>query len=68
MLPARTEVTDRMLIFVERHLRAVLAEYEPNYNGIEDQVKDRGQFWPPTAGLPARHRLRHAFDGLTMAT
>ena len=27
MLAARTEVTDRMLIFGERHLRSVLAEY-----------------------------------------
>ena len=28
VLTARTEVTDRMLIFGERHLRLVLAEYE----------------------------------------
>ena len=28
MLTARTEVTDRMLIFGERHLRTILAEYE----------------------------------------
>ena len=33
VLTARTEVTDRMLIFGERHLRLVLAEYEPHYNG-----------------------------------
>ena len=32
VLTARTEVTDRMLIFGERHLRAVLAEYEGHYN------------------------------------
>ena len=28
VLTARTEVTDRMLIFGERHLRTVLARYE----------------------------------------
>ena len=33
MLTARTEVTDRMLIFGERHLRMVLAEYAAHYNG-----------------------------------
>ena len=33
VLTARTEVTDRMLIFGERHLRTVLAQYETHYNG-----------------------------------
>jgi putative transposase len=33
VLTARTEITDRMLIFGERHLRSVLAEYEAHYNG-----------------------------------
>jgi len=33
VLTARTEVTDRMLIFGQRHLRSVLAEYEAHYNG-----------------------------------
>jgi putative transposase len=33
VLTARTEVTDRMLIFGERHLHAVMAEYEAHYNG-----------------------------------
>jgi putative transposase len=33
VLTARTEVTDRMLIFGERHLRSVLAAYEGHYNG-----------------------------------
>ena len=33
VLTARTEITDRMLIFSERHLRSVLAEYEVHYNG-----------------------------------
>ena len=33
MLTARTEVTGRMLIFGQRHLRTVLAEYAAHYNG-----------------------------------
>ena len=33
VLTARTEVTDRMLIAGERHLRTVLAGYEAHYNG-----------------------------------
>jgi putative transposase len=33
VLTARTEATDRMLIFSERHLRSVLAEYAAHYNG-----------------------------------
>jgi putative transposase len=33
VLTARAEVTDRMLIFGERHLRLVLAEYAAHYNG-----------------------------------
>jgi putative transposase len=33
VLTARTEVTGRMLIFGERHLRRVLAEYAQHYNG-----------------------------------
>ena len=33
VLTARTEVTDRMLIFGERHLRAILAQYETHDNG-----------------------------------
>jgi putative transposase len=33
VLTARTEVTDRMLIISERHLRSVMAEYTRHYNG-----------------------------------
>jgi transposase InsO family protein len=33
VLTARTEVTDRMLIFGERHLQSVLTEYARHYNG-----------------------------------
>jgi putative transposase len=32
VLTARTEVTDQILIFGERHLRAVLTEYAQHYN------------------------------------
>jgi transposase InsO family protein len=33
VLTARTELTDRILIFSERHLQTVLAEYVRYYNG-----------------------------------
>ena len=33
VLTARTEVTNRMLIFGERHLRTILAQFEAHYNG-----------------------------------
>jgi putative transposase len=33
VLTARTEATDRMLIFGERHMRLVPAEYAAHYNG-----------------------------------
>jgi hypothetical protein len=33
VLTVRSELTDRMLIFSERHSRAVLAEYAGHYNG-----------------------------------
>ena len=33
MLTTRTEITDRMLIFGERHLRTVLTGYAQHYNG-----------------------------------
>ena len=33
VLTARTEVTNQMLIFGERHLRLVLADYAGHYNG-----------------------------------
>ena len=33
VLTARAEITDRMLIFGERHLRLVLAKYAAHYNG-----------------------------------
>ena len=50
VLTARMEVTDRMLIFGERHLRLVLAEYETHYNGRRPhrsrQLRPPGQITP----------------------
>jgi transposase InsO family protein len=51
VLTARTEVTDRMLIFGERHLRAVMSEYETHYNGRRPH-RSR-QLHPPRPGHPA---------------
>jgi transposase InsO family protein len=33
VLTTRTEVTDPMLIFGQRHLRTILAQYQGHYNG-----------------------------------
>jgi putative transposase len=50
VLTARTEVTDRMLISGERHLRLVLAAYEAHYNGRRPH---RGrQLRPPRPDRP----------------
>src|SRR6516165_12274411 len=51
VLTARTEVTDRMLIFGERHLRAILARYETHDNGRRPH-RSR-QFRPPRPDHPA---------------
>ena len=51
VLTARTGVTDRMLIFGERHLRAILAEYEAHYNGRRPH-RSR-QLHPPRPDNPA---------------
>jgi transposase InsO family protein len=51
VLTARTEVTDRMLICGERHLRTVLAEYQAHYNGRRPhrsrQLRRPGPTTPP---------------------
>jgi len=51
VLTARTEITDRMLIFGERHLRSVLAEYARHYNGRRPH-RSRG-LRPPRPDQPA---------------
>ena len=60
VLTARTEVTDRILIFGERHLRSVLAEYAQHYNGRRPH---RGrQLHPPRPDHPvadlSRERIK----------
>jgi len=68
VLTARTEVTDRMLIFRERHLRLVMAEYETHYNGRRPH-RSR-QLRPPVADHPVaglsqkRIRRRPVLSGL----
>jgi putative transposase len=50
VLTVRTEVTDRVLIFGERHLRSILTEYEAHYNGRRPH---RGrQLHPPRPDHP----------------
>ena len=56
VLTARTEVTDRMLIFGERHLRSVLARYATHYNGQRPH-RSRGLRPPgPTTPSPTSPR------------
>ena len=68
VLTARTEVTDRMLIFGERHLRVVMAEYETHYNGRRPH-RSR-QLHPPRPDHPvadlaqARIKRRPVLGGL----
>jgi putative transposase len=50
VLTARTEVTDRMLIFSERHLRSVLAGYARHYNG--QRPHRSRELRPPRPGHP----------------
>ncbi|MGH3217659.1 MAG: integrase core domain-containing protein [Streptosporangiaceae bacterium] len=53
VLTARTEVTDRMLIFGQRHLRTILAQYEAHYNGRRPH-RSR-QLHPPRPDHPLTH-------------
>ena len=68
VLTARTEITDRMLIFGQRHLRTILAQYEAHYNGRRPH-RSR-QLRPPRPGHPVanlsqkRIRRRAVLGGL----
>ena len=50
VLTARTEVTDRLLTFGQRHLRTVLAQYEARYNARRPH-RSR-QLHPPRPDYP----------------
>jgi putative transposase len=50
VLTIRTEVTGRMLIFGERHLRTTLVRYQTHYNG-QRPYRSR-QLRPPRPGHP----------------
>jgi putative transposase len=60
VLTARSEVTDRMLTFSERHLRRVLAEYETHYNGRRPH-RSR-QLCPPQPDHPIADLSREQID------
>ena len=68
VLTARTEVTDRMLIFGERHLRLILAEYEAHYNGRRPhrsrQLRPPRPDHPPADLSQERIRRRPVLGGL----
>ena len=52
VLTARAEITDRMLIFGQRHLQLVLAQYAAHYNGRRPPSQ------PPAPPAPARPPCR----------
>ena len=56
VLTARTEVTDRMLIFGQRHLRTILAQYEAHYNGRRPHPAASSARPGPTTLPPASPR------------
>jgi putative transposase len=68
VLTARTEVTDRMLIFSVGHLRTVMAQYARHYNGEDRTARSssshhgrspRGRSFPGTDQAPASPRRPH---------
>src|SRR5689334_10343640 len=68
VLTVLTELTDRMLIFGQRHLRATLAEYETHYNGRRPhrsrQLRPPRPDHPPADRSPERIQRRPVLGGL----
>ena len=65
VLTARTEVTDRMLIVGQRHLRTILAQYEAHYKGRRPHRSRqlRSRAWPATSQPVASYALRYERPG-----
>jgi putative transposase len=68
VLTARTEVTDRMLIFGPRHLQTILTQYEAHYNGRRPhrsrQLRPPRPSYPPADLSQERIRRRPVLGGL----
>jgi putative transposase len=68
VLTARTEVTDRMLIFGPRHLQTILTQYEAHYNGRRPhrsrQLRPPRPSYPPADLSQERIRRRPVLGGV----
>jgi putative transposase len=68
VLTARTEVTDRMLIFGQRHLQTILTQYEAHYNGRRPhrsrQLRPPRPDYPPADLSQERLRRQPILGGL----
>jgi putative transposase len=68
VLTARTEITDRMLIVGQRHLRTILAEYPAHYNGRRPHrslsLHPPRPDHPPAGLSQERIQRRHVLGGL----
>jgi putative transposase len=68
MLCLQTAVTDRMLIFGQRHLRTILAQYDAHYNGRRPhrsrQLHPPRPDHPPAELSQARIQRRPVLGGL----
>ncbi len=68
VLTARTEVTNRMLIFGQRHLQTILARYEAHYNGRRPhrslQLHPPRPDYPPVDLSQERIQRRPVLGGL----
>src|SRR2546430_15973076 len=71
VLTARTEITDRMLIFGQRHLRTILAQYVAHYNGRRPhrsrQLRPPRPDHPPADLYQERIKRRPVLGGLINA-